>query len=290
MGTIDETNYGYTNQEVIPSLGLMDYNARMYDPNLGRWTQPDSIVAEAGSTQGYNRYSYSNNNPLKNSDPTGHFSEDQIKDFTGHSKDELSPALWKMLRAAHFGDILYGILGDKSFAFIGKIWLDNNGQLSFGTFSIQDLMKSTNKDWALIRSINGGTYMAYYAGEKGPNKTPYLVDSEYDYFVDGKIKSWDINNWLRDFLIGFITGLAVTAICGTDPMACLALGSSVDLVTSITLIGIDSANPSPGEKEGDRVIMTFYTNNEGQCLWIQKVIIRDNTIISYETYEIPHSW
>jgi hypothetical protein len=50
----------------------MDYNARFYDPLLGRFTSPDSIVPDAGSVVGYNRYAYVNNNPVRYSDPSGH--------------------------------------------------------------------------------------------------------------------------------------------------------------------------------------------------------------------------
>lgn len=37
---------------------------------LNRWTQPDTIITLG--PQGLNRYSYTNNNPVKNTDPTGH--------------------------------------------------------------------------------------------------------------------------------------------------------------------------------------------------------------------------
>ena len=49
----------------------MFYNARWYDSQLGRFTQADSIVP--GGVQGYDRYAYVNNNPLRYTDPTGHW-------------------------------------------------------------------------------------------------------------------------------------------------------------------------------------------------------------------------
>jgi RHS repeat-associated protein len=39
------TDYSYTGQRSLSDLGLMDYNARFYDPLLGRFIQPDSMVA-----------------------------------------------------------------------------------------------------------------------------------------------------------------------------------------------------------------------------------------------------
>jgi len=47
-------------------------NARLYDPVLGRFTAPDSIIQFPSSSQGLNRYSYVDNNPLSYTDPTGH--------------------------------------------------------------------------------------------------------------------------------------------------------------------------------------------------------------------------
>jgi hypothetical protein len=44
-------------------------NGRLYDPLLGRMLSPDNYTH--GSSQGYNRYTYAMNNPLKYTDPDG---------------------------------------------------------------------------------------------------------------------------------------------------------------------------------------------------------------------------
>ena len=48
-------------------------SGRFYDPVLGRWTQPDTIVPDPGNPQSLNRYSYVGNNSLRYTDPTGHY-------------------------------------------------------------------------------------------------------------------------------------------------------------------------------------------------------------------------
>ena len=48
-------------------------NARMYDPKLGRFLQPDSYIQYPDLTEGLNRYTYVRNNPLSLLDPTGNF-------------------------------------------------------------------------------------------------------------------------------------------------------------------------------------------------------------------------
>ncbi len=59
-------------QRYESAIGLYYYGARWYDPMVGRFIQPDTIVPGAGNSQAYDRYEYTNNNPLKYTDPTGH--------------------------------------------------------------------------------------------------------------------------------------------------------------------------------------------------------------------------
>jgi len=49
--------------------GLYFYNARYYDPSLGRFTQADTIVPNPANQAGLNRYTYSANNPTIYVDP-----------------------------------------------------------------------------------------------------------------------------------------------------------------------------------------------------------------------------
>lgn len=66
------TTRGFTGHEMEDEIGLINMNARLYDPRLGRFLQADTIVQFPESTQGFNRYTYVNNNPLSYTDPTGH--------------------------------------------------------------------------------------------------------------------------------------------------------------------------------------------------------------------------
>lgn len=62
---------GYTGHEHVEPFALINMNGRMYDPLNGRMLSVDNFVQ--GGTQGFNRYSYALNNPLKYSDPSGEF-------------------------------------------------------------------------------------------------------------------------------------------------------------------------------------------------------------------------
>jgi len=62
----------YTGQICDDETGLYYYNARYYDPQLGRFIEPDTMVPGASDSQNLNRYSYVNNNPINQTDPSGH--------------------------------------------------------------------------------------------------------------------------------------------------------------------------------------------------------------------------
>ncbi|RPI74433.1 MAG: hypothetical protein EHM45_19085, partial [Desulfobacteraceae bacterium] len=69
----DQSNYKFTDQEFDPETGLYNYNARLYDPMIGRFISPDTVVPGILNPQSLNRYSYCDNNPLIYTDPDGHF-------------------------------------------------------------------------------------------------------------------------------------------------------------------------------------------------------------------------
>ena len=68
------TDYGYTGQHAEPT-GLIDYNARQYDPEHKTFTAADPIIPDPANPQTLNRYAYVNNNPTNYTDPTGHYYE-----------------------------------------------------------------------------------------------------------------------------------------------------------------------------------------------------------------------
>jgi RHS repeat-associated protein len=113
------TSYRFTGQREDATIGLYFYNARFYDPALGRFISADTIVPSPGNPQSLNRYSYCLGNPVKYTDPTGLFSEEEIMDIYGVGTWEQALALFEMggrlegrwgwlglLREARVGDIV----------------------------------------------------------------------------------------------------------------------------------------------------------------------------------------
>lgn len=65
------TDHGFTGQREDRSIELLDYQARPYDPDIGRFVRPDSTVPYGANAASFNRYSYVQNNPTNRVDPSG---------------------------------------------------------------------------------------------------------------------------------------------------------------------------------------------------------------------------
>jgi len=68
------TEFRYTGQLRQAELGLYYYVARWYDPEIAHFVQTDSLVPNIFDLETLDRYSYANNNPCNNTDPSGHCS------------------------------------------------------------------------------------------------------------------------------------------------------------------------------------------------------------------------
>ncbi len=64
------TRWRFAGGYFAPAIGLYHFGARWYDPTVGRWTQPDSIVTLNDPMNG-NLYAYVKDNPINEVDPSG---------------------------------------------------------------------------------------------------------------------------------------------------------------------------------------------------------------------------
>ena len=63
----------YTGHEEIPYFGLLNANARIYNPHIGRFMSPDPLLTINGAPQDFNPYVSARNNPLSYVDQDGEF-------------------------------------------------------------------------------------------------------------------------------------------------------------------------------------------------------------------------
>ena len=89
----------------------MYYNARYYDPGLGTFISPDSLVPGAGQVINYNRFLYARGNPLKYTDPNGQeaycFPGGSIPDLS-EGGTHLAAACYRTLKAMGYEEAVHG--------------------------------------------------------------------------------------------------------------------------------------------------------------------------------------
>jgi RHS repeat-associated protein len=89
-------DYRFTDQEWDKSTGLYNYDARLYDPVIGRFVSADSIVPSFLNPQSLNRYNYCYNNPLAYIDPSGHTpGAQELEDAENEGKDWWAGTPWE---------------------------------------------------------------------------------------------------------------------------------------------------------------------------------------------------
>ena len=88
----------YTGARRDRDTGLLALGARDYDPALGRFLAPDSIVPDPLRAAAYDHYAYGYNDPINTVDPTGHAPEDLLEQASGVSASS-SPRSARLLGA-----------------------------------------------------------------------------------------------------------------------------------------------------------------------------------------------
>ncbi len=66
-------HYYFGGKRLDDETGLIDFGARLYNPLIGKFITPDSLVQSPGNPQTLNRYAYTSNNPINRIDSDGHW-------------------------------------------------------------------------------------------------------------------------------------------------------------------------------------------------------------------------
>ncbi len=84
---LQHSSYKFTDQEQDDGTGLYNYDARLYDPEIGQFIMADTIIPAPFNPQSLNRYAYCLNNPLRYVDPTGHWFDGVESDPSDYDLD-----------------------------------------------------------------------------------------------------------------------------------------------------------------------------------------------------------
>ena len=216
-GTPVNVPYKYTGKELDPT-GLYYYEARYYDPALGRFISPDTIVSRPGDPQDLNRYAYARNNPLLYTDPTGHFFKKFFKnifkpfneigkiakDIIHKPLRLLSPLYWA---EAHYRVLIYSSPGLRGVGLGEELDSSLRGYQKF-------------KDSSVGRYIDAGVITTaaivgavFCGGCTSPLLTATLQGALQGAYIGAAV--------------GSASGLAQAAFTGQDPFQAAALGGLI---------------------------------------------------------------
>ncbi|MBN1497695.1 MAG: VCBS repeat-containing protein [Spirochaetes bacterium] len=180
MTGVDPARYKFNTHELDAESGLYYCNARYYDPGIGRFITPDTIVPDPGRSQTLNRYMYVEGNPVSLNDPTGTRATWQLDLYA-----EYQMALWQRTtgKQPFQGNFLADMVNSLIDSLTGIISLVNGGGFGFlahwmNTFKIFDISLSYSyKDgWGLSKEISFGGKSSFINGsiglhwqQRGPN-------------------------------------------------------------------------------------------------------------------------
>ncbi len=198
---------GYTGHEHLDSFGLINMNARLYDPKMGRMLSVDNYVSAPGTALGYNRYAYAMNNPVMYTDPSGDFILPFLLFFTetGYEiQKTISPvALHISLKSGTdqkgLGfDVSLGIPKASPFSYrynygqtyywqnnvMGSGWEKREGgQVSyFNALTIENTRYSMNGESQSVTTLSAGSFLV---------GIDYANDAAENYFSFGLLKHSD---------------------------------------------------------------------------------------------------
>ena len=261
-----ETDYTFTGQMEDVS-GLRYYNARYYDPNIGLFVSPDTLIPDALSLMDYNRYAYGRGNPVSNNDPSGHCTTSG-----DGSRADSDAGCWANV------DEIYALWGSDG------AWWDDRFNTSRDSW-MQTLAPLPVLDEAYMQSQldtfwgewypSNGIYHAQYNPSPVWNE---VVNPEIWMPGQGVIKAvgadvvtctqdapWGCGNLLDDAALGVATGGTVICAAATSG-GCLFVAGVIGTGLGGTGAVITTGNVIRGEAEPIDAIVSWGTTILGGAL------------------------
>ena len=162
------SDYKYTDQEFDPESGLYNYNARLYDPVIGRFISADPFVQAPFDPQTLNRYSYCRNNPLIYIDPSGYGFFGDLWD----SIQDIGDSIWDAIQP-YAGPIVYtAVYVGLTFTPLDPITANMIAGAAAGAVTGAD---KGGLEGAIAGAFTGGALGAFAGAFAGMDQMPGLV-------------------------------------------------------------------------------------------------------------------
>ncbi|WP_217900043.1 polymorphic toxin-type HINT domain-containing protein [Paenibacillus herberti] len=249
--TAEYNTIGYTGQTVDPKTGLMDYKARWYDSNAGRFTSADTYEGDSTSPLTLNLYSYVNNNPINLTDPTGNYCVSQNGKYAQPGECD-SP------------DSIY--LGKDS-SFIGRpvIWKEQvigflseaDGVTMNASRYFSNYWKSYKDDYSYVRWLAGDNDYYYGLNKETQER---LRKRQLQNYMAGQIKAG-----FPDFIDGVLWGAELATLgrlkAGKLLKACNCFAAGTKVLTDEGEKNIEDI------EVGDMVLAKDENNPDGELAY-----------------------
>ncbi len=216
----------YTGHEELPYFYLLNTNARIYDPNLGRFLSPDPILATSGGPLDMNPYVYARNNPLSYVDQDGEFPFLFLAAVLFGGAMNLatnwgSISNWKQGLAFFAVGAAAGVGSALGFSPISSALLGGaNSVLSQGFTN-----GWKNIQWGQVALTTGSSFVTSvltgYVGDKINAPITKLTSH-----ISNSVIRETLNGTLGNAATGFIVGTGMSLVTGNDLKTSLRLGAN----------------------------------------------------------------
>ena len=193
---------GFTGHEHLAQFGLIDMKARLYDPHLGQFLEPDPYVQAPEKPMSYNRYAYCLNNPLRYTDPSGYIHAPAVP--YDNDRDIIEDPWWSGCWALAIGrgtPLAWTTRIPSVGGFGSSVIVTRVTDAWHGAYRVSSTGRYQTVD---IFGAHGGytRYVSPWLGANGPTATHFF----YDLSPGTTANSWGYSPSLNDCMGGSVAG------------------------------------------------------------------------------------